>query len=75
MSESESSVEVIWTPQMPDRRKGSRRENARNVHPNGQQLKISNEQYDEDRRRGRDRRKKVTVTITGRAIDIETPTI
>ena len=69
MSESDSIDEVVWTPQMPDRRKGSRRDNARNVQPNGQQLKVSS-QYSE-RRYGSDRRKTLTVTITGRAMDVE----
>ncbi|MFT5521884.1 MAG: hypothetical protein ACI9IA_002490 [Enterobacterales bacterium] len=69
MSESDLIDEIVWTPQMPDRRKGSRRNNARNVKPNGQQLKVSF-QYSE-RRRDNDRRKTVTLTITGRAIDVE----
>ena len=69
MSESDSNEEVVWTPLMPDRRKGSRRDNARNVQPNGQQLKVSS-QYSE-RRSNNDRRKTVTVTITGRAIEVE----
>ena len=65
MSDSDSIEEVIWTPQMPDRRKGNRRDSTRNVQPNGQQLKVS------ERRSSNDRRKSVTVTITGRAIDVE----
>jgi hypothetical protein len=69
MSESDSIEEVVWTPQMPDRRKGNRRDSTRNVHPNGQQLKVSS-QYSE-RRKSNDRRKSVTVTITGRAIDVD----
>ncbi|MFT5451154.1 MAG: hypothetical protein ACI9N9_000637 [Enterobacterales bacterium] len=68
MSESDSIEEVVWTPQMPDRRKGSRRDNARNVQPNGKQLKVA--LPSSERRRGKDRRKTVTVTITGRAIDV-----
>jgi len=60
---------IVWTPLMPDRRTGSRRDKARNVQPNGQQLKISS--HANERRRGKDRRKSVTVTITGRAIDVE----
>lgn len=69
MSESDLIEEVVWTPQMPDRRKGSRRDNARNVQPNGQQLKVSS-QYSE-RRSCNDRRKSVTLTITGRAIEVD----
>ena len=69
MSESDSIEEVVWTPQMPDRRKGSRRDNARNVQPNGQQLKVSSQHS--ERRRGNDRRKAVTLTITGRAIEVD----
>ena len=71
MSESESDKDIVWNPQMPDRRKNDRRDTARNVQPNGQQMNIANEQNNNERRRGRDRRKKVTVTITGRAMDVE----
>ena len=68
MTNTTPTEEVVWTPQMPDRRKNDRRGNTRDLQTNGKVLTISDSN---DRRRGNDRRKKVTVTITGRAIDVE----
>jgi len=67
MSESTQTEEVVWTPQMPDRRKGDRRSANRDFNPNGKTMSISNS----ERRAGPDRRKAVSVTITGRAMDVE----
>ena len=68
MSKSDSIEGVVWTPQMPDRRKGSRRGHVRHVKPNGQLLKVSSEFL--ERRCSNDRRNSITVTITGRAIEV-----
>jgi len=65
MSEVIESENIVWTPQMPDRRKHDRRNNIRDFNPNGKSLNIS------DRRAPSDRRKRISVTITGRAIDVE----
>ncbi len=73
MSEStdqNDTKEIIWTPQMPDRRKNDRRGDARELFTNGKALNVDSRSNDE-RRRGDDRRKKVSVTITGRAMDVE----
>ena len=69
MTIKETNTEIVWTPQMPDRRKGDRRSASRTVHPNGQQMSIQAAKVSE-RRAGPDRRKQVTVTITGRAMDV-----
>jgi len=62
--------EIIWTPDMPDRRKNDRRGNARELFTNGKAQNV-NSTATSERRRGADRRKTVSVTITGRAIDVE----
>lgn len=66
MSEEIENEEVIWTPQMPDRRKSDRRAGPREFNPNAKTLNISQA----DRRAKSDRRKTVSVTITGRAMDV-----
>lgn len=66
--------EVVWTPQMPDRRKADRRGSARDLQTNGKSMRISSQDDNNDRRDSSDRRKKVTVTITGRAMDVEEAT-
>ncbi len=71
MSEVIENENIVWTPQMPDRRKQDRRNNVRDFHPNGKSLNISDMKNMTDRRASSDRRKKVSVTITGRAIDVE----
>jgi len=62
--------EIVWTPDMPDRRKNDRREGARELFTNGKAVSVNTASSGE-RRRGNDRRKTVSVTITGRAIDVE----
>lgn len=71
MSEVIENENIVWTPQMPDRRKHDRRNNVRDFNPNGKSLNISDMKNMTDRRAFSDRRKKVSVTITGRAIDVE----
>jgi len=71
MSAKIAEEEIVWTPQMPDRRKNDRRGNAREFHPNGKAMSIENQNTISDRRHCNDRRKTVSVTITGRAMDVE----
>jgi len=71
MSEVENDEQVVWTPQMPDRRKNDRRGNAREFYTTGKSINISDMKSDSERRSGADRRKKITVTITGRAMEVE----
>lgn len=71
MSETPNNEQIVWTPQMPDRRKNDRRGNARDFHTNGKTLNISNLNNLDERRKGTDRRKTVSVTITGRAMDVD----
>ncbi len=76
MSDVEKNEQIVWTPQMPDRRKNDRRARNRDFYTTGKMLNVSdlknnnNRGSTDDRRRG-DRRKKVSVTITGRAIEVE----
>lgn len=70
MSDVKSNEQVIWTPLMKDRRKNNRRDNERNLHTNGKTVNISDMKTFNDMRVLSDRRKRVTVTITGRAIDV-----
>ena len=71
MPDNSNNDEVVWTPQMPDRRKADRRGNARDMQTNGKSMSISSQSDSDDRRASNDRRQKVTVTITGRAMDVE----
>jgi len=71
MPKKSKNEQVIWTPQMPDRRKKDRRDNTRDFYPNGKSMNISDLKNTQERRNRPDRRKKVSVTITGRAIDVE----
>jgi hypothetical protein len=63
--------QVTWTSEMPDRRKNNRRtiENRRRMSGAKSILKISNLR-DNDDRRMTDRRK-VKLTITGRAVEVK----
>ena len=70
MSEEAKSEEVVWTPRMVDRRQDNRRGNA-DLQTNGKTLNISNMRKGADRRNSLDRRENNSVTITGRAIDVE----
>lgn len=70
MSDIAPSEQVIWTPQMPDRRKSDRRGGARDIKTNGKIINIANLTSEDERRRVRDRRVKLTITITGRAMDV-----
>ncbi len=76
MSEVNNNEQIVWTPQMPDRRKKDRRDNTRDLHTSGKMLNVSDMKNNNDRRsimdrRKGDRRKKVSVTVTGRAIEVE----
>ena len=76
MSEVNNNEQIVWTPQMPDRRKKNRRDNTRDLHTSGKMLNVSDMKNNNDRRsvmdrRKGDRRKKVSVTVTGRAIEVE----
>ncbi|MCP4413643.1 MAG: hypothetical protein GY808_13875 [Gammaproteobacteria bacterium] len=76
MSDVEKNEQIVWTPQMPDRRKNDRRVTNRDFHTTGKMLNISDLknnyiQCSTDDRRKTDRRKKMSITITGRAIEVE----
>jgi len=76
MSEVNNNEQIVWTPQMPDRRKNDRRDNTRDLYTSGKMLNVSDMKNNNDRRsvmerRKGDRRKKVSVTVTGRAIEVE----
>ena len=71
MSEVKTNEHVVWTPLMPDRRKNNRRDNESSLHTNGKVVNISDMKTFTDKRVLTDRRKRVTVTITGRAIDVK----
>ncbi len=70
MAKTNNNEKVIWTPQMPDRRKNDRR-GVGDIQTTGKSLNISDMKNGSDRRTGTDRRKKISVTITGRAIEVE----
>ena len=73
MSPTAKHDDVIWTSEMPDRRKGDRRQNVQDFQANGRALNVTEYGKTIDRRRNRGRRKtdNVTLTITGRAIEID----
>ena len=76
MSEVNNNEQIVLTPQMPDRRKKNRRDNTRDLNTSGKMLNVSDIKNNNDRRsvmdrRKGDRRKKVSVTVTGRAIEVE----
>jgi hypothetical protein len=65
--------EVVWNPQMPDRRTADRRDPLPE-DANGKTLRIRDPNTSFDRRASRGRRqsdKQVTVTLTGRAVDVK----
>lgn len=68
LSENE---EVTWTPTMPDRRLADRRTGIDRRAVNGRQMTVPDLRSQQDRR-GEDRRK-VRLTITGRAINAGEP--
>ena len=72
MSETAKNDKVVWTSEMPDRRKGDRR-SVQDFQANGRALNVTEYGKSIERRRNRGRRKsdQVTLTITGRAIDID----
>ena len=41
MSKATENENIVWTPQMPDRRKNDRRDKVRDFHTNGKSLNIS----------------------------------
>ncbi len=59
---------VIWTPNMPDRRLNDRRAGIDRRAVNGRQMTVPDMRGDNERR-SEDRRR-VRLTITGRAIDV-----
>ena len=76
MSEVNNNEQIVWTPQMPDRRQKDRRGNTSDLHTSGKMLNVSDMKTNNDRRSVMDRRKgdrrtKVSVTVTGRAIEVE----
>ena len=60
---------VTWTPKMPDRRISERRGGIDRRQYHGKPLNVPNTIRSGDERRKCDRRKKVRLTITGRAMD------
>jgi len=70
MTSAIDNEEVVWTPLMQDRRKNDRRNNVRDFQANGRSLNITEYATGMERRRGNDRRQEITLTITGRAIDV-----
>ena len=64
---SQEKQDVVWTPLMPDRRKQDRRRDVGEYQASSRVMNIS------DRRTGNDRRKTVTVTVTGRAMEVQHP--
>ena len=73
MSDTAKHDKVVWTSEMPDRRKGDRRSGVQDFQANGRALNVTEYGKTIDRRQNRGRRKtdQVTLTITGRAIDID----
>jgi hypothetical protein len=59
--------QVQWTPDMPDRRANDRREGIDRRQVNGRQMNVPDLRESSDRR-GEERRK-VRITITGRALN------
>lgn len=59
--------QVVWTPDMPDRRVNDRRTGIDRRNVNGRQLNVPDLRAQSDRR-GEERRK-VRLTITGRALN------
>ena len=72
MSETANNENIIWTSEMPDRRKSERR-SIHDFQANSRALNVTEYGKTIERRHNNGRRKtdQVTLTITGRAIDIE----
>ena len=72
MSKTANNDNVVWTSEMPDRRKGDRR-SVLDFQANGRALNVTEYGKTIERRKSPGRRKtdQVTLTITGRAIDID----
>jgi hypothetical protein len=73
MPEQKQEDDIVWTTEMPDRRKGERRNGVQDFQANGRALNVSEYPRTIDRRRNRGRRKtdQVTLTITGRAMEVD----
>lgn len=69
MSNTESET-IIWSTQMPDRRNQDRRsmQDRRRMSGETRSVKVPDLRKGADRRQ-QDRRKKIRLTITGRAVD------
>lgn len=62
--------DVVWTPKMADRRLSERRSGFDRRSINGRTVTVSDRSHPNDRR-GKEERRKVRLTITGRAIDVK----
>lgn len=73
MSPTAKHDDIIWTSEMPDRRKEDRRKSVHDFQANGRALNVTEYGNTFERRRSPGRRKtdNVTLTITGRAIDVD----
>lgn len=73
MSDTAKNDKVVWTSAMPDRRKVDRRTPIEDFQANSRALNVTEHGKTIERRRNPGRRKgdKVTLTITGRAIDTD----
>ncbi|MBI2380019.1 MAG: hypothetical protein HYV16_04575 [Gammaproteobacteria bacterium] len=67
MAHKRETEEVVWTPDMPDRRLNDRRAGLERRQAVGQALHVPTPRNDGDRRQN-DRRR-MTLTITGRAMN------
>lgn len=67
MAQKFEPEEVVWTPDMPDRRLADRRAGLERRHAVGPALHVPSMRNGDDRRH--DDRRRVTLTITGRAIN------
>lgn len=67
MAHKHEKEEVVWTPDMPDRRLSDRRSGFERRQTVGQALHVPTPRNNLDRREGRDRRR-MSLTITGRAM-------
>lgn len=62
----EEKEEVVWTPDMPDRRLNDRRDGLERRQTVGQAMHIPTPRHNGERRNTE--RRRVTLTITGRAL-------
>lgn len=67
MAHKRETDDVVWTPDMPDRRLNDRRNGLERRNAVGQALHVPSMRSGDERRQS-DRRK-VTLTITGRAMN------